>query len=104
MVKHAEKLKKRSPWIPVAGAIIAVSLGVISWMVSANVVVKMPQVVANIPNSMMGTAKIVFAFGIWLGLIAFAIFLVAMLAGKDPESAKGIPLPPRGKDKNKHKY
>src|SRR5689334_16387874 len=99
MVKHAEKLKKRSPWIPVAGAIIAVALGVISWMVTDQVVMKMRQVRDTIPVSMFGTARIVFSFGIWLALIAFAIFLVAVLAGKDPESAKGIALPPKAKDK-----
>jgi hypothetical protein len=100
MVKKAEKLKKRSPWVPVFGLITAVALGAVAYVISAYVVIKMPQVKSVIAG-MERQATIAFAVGIWLALLATAFFLVALIVGKDPESAKDIPLPPKAKDKPK---
>ena len=43
MVKKAEKIRKRSPLLPVFGAIIAIGLFAVSYILSSQVVVKMPQ-------------------------------------------------------------
>jgi hypothetical protein len=100
MVKKAEKIKKRSPWVPVFGLITAVALGAVAYVIAAYVVIKIPQV-KTVISGMERQATIAFSVGIWLALLATAFFLVALIVGKDPESTKDIPLPPKAKDRPK---
>jgi hypothetical protein len=97
MVKQAEKVRKRNPLLPVFGLLLAAGLFLVAYVVAGEVV-KMPQV--NMRNS---TAQIAFAFGIWLGLLAISFFLVAVLAGRDPDSARNIQLRPRERDIKKRR-
>ncbi len=97
MVKKAENLRKRSPLLPVFGLIIAVGLFAISYVLSSEVVVKMPQV-SRVIGGNGALARWAFAFVIWLVFLGVAYFVVALAAGKDPDSGKNIPLPPRQKD------
>ena len=99
MVKQAEKVQKRSPWLPVFGLILAGGLFAIAWVIAGEVI-RMPQV-RNVAAGLKYQAQLGFGFMIWLVLLALAFFLVAILTGKDPESAKGIPMPPKQKDLKK---
>ena len=97
MVKKAEKIRKRSPLLPVFGLIIAVGLFAIAYVLSAEVVVKLPQV-RNVVSSNLSLARWAFAFAIWLLFLGAAYFVVALAAGKDPDAGRNVPLPPRQKD------
>ena len=96
MVKKAEKVRKRNPLLPVFGAIVAVGLGAIAYVVSSQFVIKIPQV----RNTIAGNEPLAtwaFTFIIWLVFLGLAYFVVAVGAGKDPDT-KQPPLPPRQKD------
>ncbi len=97
MVKKAEKITKRSPLLPVFGLLIAVGLGAIAYVLSNEFVLKMPQVRAVIGDS-VPLARWAFTLIIWLMLLGIAYFLVAVLTGKDPESAQQYKLPTKQKD------
>jgi hypothetical protein len=99
MVKQAEKVHKRSPLLPVFGLVLAGGLFAIAFAI-AEPVMKIPQV-RGVVAGMGVQAQLGIAFMIWLVLLALAFFLVAMLSGKDPESAKGVPMPPKQKDLKK---
>ena len=101
MVKKAEVQKKRSPLTPVFGLLLAGGLFAIALFVSAGPVWNLPAVHNNIASSQKTLAIVGLAVGIWLFLLALAFFLVSILAGKDPEDAKQIPLPPKAKDLKK---
>ncbi len=101
MVKKAEVQKKRHPLTPVFGLLLACGLFAIAFFLSATVVMKLPSVVNAVPSGQKMLATVGFAVGIWVLFLALAFFLVAMLAGKDPEDAKQIPLPPKAKDLKK---
>jgi hypothetical protein len=101
MVKKAEKIRKRSPLLPVFGLIIAVGLFAIAYVLSTEVVVKMPQV-RNVVASNLPLARWAFAFAIWLVFLGVAYFVVALAAGKDPDAARDMPLPTRQKDLPEH--
>jgi|GraSoiStandDraft_16_1057320.scaffolds.fasta_scaffold1072654_2 hypothetical protein len=97
MVKKAEKIRKRNPLLPIFGMIVAIGLGAIAYIVSSEVILKMPQVRTVVgANTVM--AKWAFAFVVWLVLLGVAYFLVAMAAGKDPDAGKHMQLPTKQKD------
>ena len=104
MVKKAETQRKRGALTPVFGLLLAVGLFAIAYVLSDGVVMHMPAVRATlVDNSTKGTATIAFAVGIWVIFLALGYFVVAILAGKDPEDAKQIPLPTKQKDLKKKK-
>jgi hypothetical protein len=103
MVKKAEVQKKRHPLTPVFGLLLAVGLFAIAYFLSATVVMKLPSVRTAVASNQMTLATVGFAVGIWVLFLALSFFLVAMLAGKDPEDAKQIPLPPKAKDMKKRR-
>ena len=101
MVKKAERIKKRNPMLPIFGVLTAIALAAIAWVISYYVVIKIPQIKTSMNASMVlptGQGTLIFAFGIWLVLLAFTFFLVSVLVGKDPDSAKDIKLPKRQMD------
>jgi hypothetical protein len=83
--------------LPVFGLIIAIGLGVAAWLSSDVLIKAVPQLKSNFEGTgqQATLGHVAIAVGLWLAMIAFAFFLVAVLAGKDPESTKGIKLPPR---------
>jgi|SRR5579871_2584768 len=101
MVKKAEVQKKRHPLTPVFGLLLAIGLFAIAYFLSAGPVWSMSAVHNAVGNANKPVAILGIAFGIWLLFLAVAYFLVAVLAGKDPEDAKQIPLPPKAKDMKK---
>jgi len=101
MVKKAEVQRKRHPLTPVFGLLLAAGLFAVAYFLSATVVMKLPSVSSAVASDQRTLATIGFAVGIWVLFLAVAFFLVAMLAGKDPNDAKQMPLPPRAKDMKK---
>ena len=108
MVKQAEKRQKRSPFLPILGLFLAVVGLAISWA-AAKLIVAIPKIkgaLASLPYTRVfgqnvNQGQIMLAFMLWLAFLAFAYFLVAVLAGKDPESTRDIPLPPKKNAKKK---
>ena len=105
MVKIAETEHKRSPLSSIYGLFLAIGLFAIAYVITSEVLIKkFPQV----RDAAFGIAKppigtLIISFGIWLVLLALAFFVVSLLVGKDPNSAKQIPLPPKQKDLKKKK-
>jgi hypothetical protein len=100
MVKQAEKVRRHSPFLPVFGLLLAAGLFALAYL-AVDVIEPIRKAIANSGNSSI--ARILFAGGIWLGLLAVSFFLVAALAGKDPESAQNVKLPPRERDLKKRR-
>ncbi len=119
MVKKAEKIKKRSPMLPVYGLIIAVVLFVLA-MIAAEPAVKLLRGVypgfnpsgqyfsvtqlppdnrlsVKFPNGEKFGATV----AIWLLMLVFSYTIVAIAIGRHPDSAKEIKLPPRKIDKKR---
>ena len=101
MVKKAEVQRKRHPLTPVFGLLLAAGLFVVAYVLSDGVIMHLSYVKNAVDIGHKSMATIGFAVGIWVLFLAVAFFLVAMLAGKDPNDAKQIPLPPRAKDLKK---
>ncbi len=103
MVKQAEKHVKRNPLLPIFGLIIAIGLGIAAWFGSDLLIQAVPQLKANFgaENPQAPTGHIAITIGLWLAALAFTFFLVAVLTGRDPDSAKGMKLPPRQVKKKK---
>jgi hypothetical protein len=97
MVKKAEKIRKRNPLLPVFGIIVAIGLGAIAYIVSTEVILKMPQV-RNVVGSNVVMARWAFTLVVWLVLLGVAYFFVALAAGKDPDVGKHMQLPTKQKD------
>jgi hypothetical protein len=104
MVKQAERQVKRSPLLPIFGLIIAIGLGVVAWFGSDLLIQAVPQLKSNFGGvgQQANVGHIAIAIGLWLAMLALAFFLVALLTGKDPESAKGMKLPPREVKKKRY--
>jgi hypothetical protein len=102
MVKQADKKAKRSPLLPVFGAILVVALGGIAYFLSQNFVLKIPQV-RSIASQSPQLALIASTVFVWLVLAGIGYFLVALLVGKDPNDSNQIPLPPRKKEIKKRR-
>ena len=104
MVKKVELEQKKSPLRAIYGLIIAVGLFLISYGISSEFIVgKVPQVRDVVSQMGRPTATILFGVAIWLVLLAFTFFLVAMIVGRDPKAANQIPLPPKASDKRKQR-
>ncbi len=115
MVKKAEVVRKRNPLLPIFGIIIAVGLLVVAMSLVPLTIDLINKVspgfrvrgvdfsiapdpaVAGSPLklTMASGGRLFLGLAIWLFLLAFAYALVAVLAGKDPNSAKDVKLPPR---------
>jgi hypothetical protein len=104
MVRQAEKHETKNPLLPVFGLIIAIGLGVAAWFGSDLLIQAVPQLKSNFGGvgQQATIGHVAIAIGLWLALLALAFFLVALLTGKDPESAKGMKLPPREVKKKKY--
>ncbi len=114
MVKQAEKIRQRNPLLPIFGLIIAIGLFVVAmYLVKpiSGVITKVSgngdfvsalgtpiEPVLSPKFRLPSTASLGVAFAIWLILLALTYTLVAVLAGRDPNSAKNIQLPPRTKE------
>ena len=115
MVKQAEKVRKRSPLMPVFGLLLAIGLLFVAFVIAVQVV-RLPQVASTlgelpqlkignsrIPLGMFGDdthlyltwGQVGFTLVFWFVLAGLSYFLVTVAVGKDPESAKEVPLPPR---------
>ncbi|GEM_PF-983302 len=116
MVKQAEKRRQRSPLLPIFGLILAVGLFVLAYIAEDPLVSVVNQVAKQSitlpPPAAQLTPKFVMpslgrlgvAFAIWLILLALAYTFVAVIGGRDPESAKGMQLPPRTKEERDKRY
>jgi hypothetical protein len=129
MVKEAEKQKKVNVMSPIWSLLLIIGLFAVSYAVSSVLFQTVPQLKGPVngmgviripipgtvaplsptdpPNTKPGQIVIaipitvlLFSGGIWLAFLAFAYFLVTMLAGKDPEDSAKMPLPPRKREKN----
>lgn len=103
MVKQAERHHKPSPLLPIFGIIIAVGLAVVALVLTTALIdggsiqpLRQFQP-ANSPNRTIAILGI--GFAMWLPMFALVMLFVTLLAGKDPEDAKQIQLPPRVKKK-----
>lgn len=100
MVKQAVKEKKRNPWVPVGGLILALGLAVVAYFLT-NLV--LDQNLFGLGAALKSTGSnyniSVFALGLilWLIMTGIGYFLVSILVGSDPDpmSAKNIPMRPR---------
>ncbi len=109
MVKQAEKKRNRSPFLPVLGLFLAIVLLVAAYGASDLIYQSSRQVrdalktlaMVNFLGKPTNQGVIMLAFVFWLIFLALAYFVVAVAAGKDPESTKDIPMPPRGREKIK---
>ncbi len=120
MVKQADKTKKRSPLVPILGLFLAIGFLVIAFMIAVLVIQNVPQVhnamaslaplkinnqlipIGDAPNGgkvYLTMGHVGFTIMFWFVLAALGYFLVTIAAGKDPESAKNIPLPTRDEKK-----
>ncbi len=128
MVKHAEKVRKRSPLLPVFGLILAIALFIVAYGLVEPVrafanqrfaggsfalpdpkyflVTQTNPADPKSPTKIIipSTARLGVAFAFWLILLALSYTLVAVLAGRDPNSAKNIQLPPRTKEEKDRRY
>ncbi len=110
MVKQAEKIRKRNPWQPVFGLVIAIGLLIVAFALEDPLAELIRRYIPNatfslpVATSHFDVTRALVAFMIWLVLMAFAFALVAILAGKDPNSAKDIQLPPRTKEEKDRRY
>lgn len=100
MVKQAEKIKQRNPLLPIFGIIIAGGLGVIAYLIMDYLIGPshgLPILKGAIDSLgqyyNLGRWGVVLA--IWLVFLGIAYMLVSLLIGKDPDSPKDIPMPPR---------
>ena len=100
MVKQAIKEKKRSPWVPVAGLILAIGLGVVAIFLTNMII---DQNIAGLGGALQSTganyniSKFALGLILWLIMTGTGYFIVSLLVGKDPDpmSAKNIPMRPR---------
>jgi hypothetical protein len=100
MVKIAEKQKKKSPLSGVYGLLLAIGLYAVSYILTSEVLLKIPAVKNNV-GTLDVQGKLLFSIGLWVVLLGLSFFLVAILAGNDPDKSSNVPLPPRGKDKKR---
>lgn len=105
MVKQAERRAKPSPLVPVFGLIMAVGLAAIAILIVTMVIdsgsIQQLQVFKDpaAPNRVVAILGL--AFVLWLAMLGIAYLLVALFAGKDPEDARRLELPPREVDRKK---
>jgi hypothetical protein len=130
MVKQADKIEKTNPLSPIYAALMMVGLFVVAYIISgemflgspvkikgalpipamAGSVAQMGQLDTKIPNPdttqgapkylIVYYAQLAMAGGLWLALLALGYFIVAVIAGRDPEDSKGVPMPERHREKN----
>lgn len=96
MVKQAEKKVKKSPLVPIFGLIIGGGLGLVAFIIMDPLLKSFPEFESALyamPNYWF--ARFLVWLGIWLPMLLIAYFLVAILAGRDPNSPKYLPMPPR---------
>ena len=107
MVKKAEKDTRRSPLLPVFGLLLAGGLLAAAYVITDQIVLKAGNFVGGRVLAVIGQAnttyRIAFTIAIWVAMLAVAYFLVAVLAGKDPNDADAIPLPPKVKKSKTYK-
>ncbi len=108
MVKQAEKRRTRSPFLPVLGLFLAIVLLAVSFAAAQMLgqITAVKTVLGGLPyvkifGQSVNEGVLMLMFVIWLAFLALAYFLVAVLAGKDPDSAKNIPMPPRDRRRKK---
>ncbi|HVO42770.1 MAG TPA: hypothetical protein VMT34_09110, partial [Aggregatilineales bacterium] len=115
------KIEKKNPLSPIYALGLMLGLFIVAYIISGELFVGKPFAVPRIfpvpalagSASTMGTiftplpdpndvqnrklsipvAQLAFAGGLWLALLGLAYFAVTMLAGRDPEDARQIPLP-----------
>ncbi len=115
MVKQAEKRRRRNPFLPVLAVFLVIALFGAAWgtgsLIYNNVkavrtalnqlpVTQIPDPVNPPHKTSQGQLMLTFMF--WLLYLGIAYFFVAVLSGKDPESTKDIPMPPRERKKPKN--
>lgn len=116
-IKQAEKRRQRSPLLPIYGILIAVCLYIVAFALEhpmadlirkiapqAGFVIPLPDIQFTPTFVPPNSEQWLIAIPIWAVLLAFAYFLVAMLSGRDPDSAKNLRLPPRTKDEKRKRY
>ena len=115
-IKQAEKRRHRSPLLPIYGIIIVVCLYIVAYALENPIVDLLrklsPQSGLTLPPPdlqfspfvMPSNGRLLFAVIIWAILLAFAYFLVSLLTGRDPDSAKNLQLPPRTKEEKRKRY
>jgi hypothetical protein len=101
MVKQAEKIRKRNPFLPVIGLLIGGGLAVVAALLIEPLLTLLPELRTALLSTGSNYNYMRFAIGgvLWLVLCGIAYFLVAVLAGNDPSSAKNMPMRPRNAKK-----
>jgi hypothetical protein len=112
MVKKAEKVKKRSPFLPVFGLILAATLFILALFAAKPGVDLLRKIspfnpsgrffeittsaATNQPQIRFPSGEYLWmTIAIWVLFLVISYTLVAILIGKHPESAKDVKLPPR---------
>ena len=107
MVKKAEIERKRNPLNPILGLLLAVGLLAIAYIITDQVILKSGNYIGGHVLAVIGQAstqyRILFTIAIWVALLAVAYFLVAVMAGKDPNDINQMPLPPKNKKEKTYK-
>jgi phage shock protein PspC (stress-responsive transcriptional regulator) len=112
MVKKAEKIKKRNPLLPVLGLLLTIPAFIIASALvtpletfakrySGDFNLGAPKewvvdfAATPIKFAPPSQSRIFVAVVIWLFILTIAYLIVAILIGRDPDSSKNNPLPPR---------
>ncbi|MHB8625841.1 MAG: hypothetical protein ACYDBJ_20915 [Aggregatilineales bacterium] len=116
-IKQAEKRRHRSPLLPIYGIIIVVCLYIVAYALEnpladlirrvapqSSFILPPPDVQFTPTFVMPSTGRLLVAVVIWVVLLAFVYFLVSLLTGRDPDSAKNLQLPPRTKEEKRKRY
>jgi hypothetical protein len=109
MVKQAEKDRKRNPLLPVFGLILAIGLFALAYFL-VDPAVKLLNSVRHgaipwpPPQDSATLETLAIAFALWLIFLIIVYTFVAIASGKDPNSAKGLQLPPRTKEERNRRY
>ena len=120
MVKQAEVVVKKNPLSPIYALLLMVGLFVVAYTIAGEMFqgqpfqikgffpvpaiagstftmgsIPTPHPDPSAPNKklVIPVAQLAFAGGLWLALLAVAYFLVTVLAGRDPEDARRLPMP-----------
>lgn len=107
MVKQAEKKVKRNPLLPIFAIVLAVGFLVFGVIIANGLITgeigKIQELMKfrSSPNKNVAIAGI--AFAIWLTLMAIMYFVVALLAGKDPNQGPKLESSPLRKAKKRRR-
>ena len=92
-IKQRKPKKRRNPWLPVIGLLLAVLFGVMAYGLTPTVidVLNLPLFNPDPPFPIEGDRLIVTVI-IWIVLFTIMTAIVAVLVGGDPDEKQGIQI------------